>query len=121
MSWAGNYSTDVLHHKALGLIDEALELDNPFFLTIATNAPHSNVGSFQVSVIDPDDIGSLMTAPIPAERHKDLFKNVVVPRTKNFNPDTVCSYYAPHILTTLDIIDFGSPMTADPGLRHSHS
>ena len=28
-----------------------------------------------------------MTAPIPAERHKNLFLDVKVPRTPNFNPD----------------------------------
>lgn len=89
VSWAGNYSTDVLHHKALGLIDEALELENPFFLTIATNAPHSNVGTFQLGITDPDDIESLITPPVSAERHKHLFEDVIVPRRENFNPDDV--------------------------------
>ncbi|KAI9848176.1 MAG: hypothetical protein M1837_000850 [Sclerophora amabilis] len=85
VSWSGHYSTDVLAVKASGLLDEAVALGKPFFLTVATNAPHSNVPTF-----DPEDGLSglpIFTAPIPAKRHENLFADVRVPRTENFNPD----------------------------------
>jgi len=88
VSWEGHYSTDVLAQKAYGLLDEALELGDPFFLTIATSAPHSDVTipeNFGQQA--HRDMGSLMAAPIPAERHKHLFQDVKVPRTASFNPE----------------------------------
>lgn len=90
VSHEGQYSTDVLAKKAYGLLDEGVQSRNPFFLTIAPVAPHSNVNlsSFVPGEGDPlDDVH--MTAPIPAERHKHLFPGVKVPRTANFNPDKV--------------------------------
>lgn len=94
VNWQGHYSTDVLAEKAYGLLDEAIEAEEPFFLTIATNAPHSNVGTFDATnivhrTIHPNGIHSiagLVTAPIPAQRHKNLFLDVKIPRTANFNP-----------------------------------
>ncbi|GES60151.1 arylsulfatase [Aspergillus terreus] len=78
-SYAGQYTTDVITEKGLGFLNDALESDRPFFLTVAPIAPHSN--------IDPSAAGSgRMTEPIPAPRHRHLFKDVKVPRTANFNP-----------------------------------
>lgn len=56
-------------------MEEAAKADKPFFLVSAPIAPHSN---------GPPPF----SAPISAERHKDLFKDVKVPRTGSFNPDT---------------------------------
>lgn len=89
MSYAGQYSTDVLAEKGYGLLDEAVRSEKPFFLTLAPIAPHSNVdpGAFE------EEAGPhkppLMTAPIPAERHKHLFSGAKIPRKSNFNPDKV--------------------------------
>lgn len=83
-SYEGQHTTDVITEKASGFLNEALSSDRPFFLAVAPIAPHSN--------IDPSILGhggskgSLMTAPIPNERHKDLFPDAKVPRTPNFNP-----------------------------------
>lgn len=82
VSWEGHYSTDVLAEKAYGLLDDALSLSEPFFIAIAPIAPHSDVGS-------RGRFPWLMSTPIPADRHKDLFPGVKVPRTHNFNPDVV--------------------------------
>jgi hypothetical protein len=85
----GEYSTDILASKAYGLLDEAVEAKDPFFLVVAPNAPHSNVGWDTDGPDDPIGDGNgqfTMSAPIPAERHKHLFKDVKVPRTANFNP-----------------------------------
>lgn len=90
VSYEGQYSTDVLAAKAYGLLDEAVESEKPFFLTVAPVAPHSNVGLGNVSLDPGDGKDPLeqvhMTAPIPAERHKDLFPDAKVPRKANFNP-----------------------------------
>ncbi|PYH95468.1 arylsulfatase [Aspergillus ellipticus CBS 707.79] len=81
-SYQGQYTTDVMKEKALGLLDDALASDSPFFVTVAPIAPHSN--------IDLDGVGDgaspQMTEPLPAPRHADLFPDVKVPRTPNFNP-----------------------------------
>jgi N-acetylglucosamine-6-sulfatase len=89
VSWEGHYSTDVLAAKAYGLLEDAITLKTPFFLTVATNAPHSNVAAAGIHEGMPikDVLAAIrMTAPIPADRHKHLFPDVRVPRTANFNP-----------------------------------
>ncbi|KAF1981183.1 arylsulfatase [Aulographum hederae CBS 113979] len=84
----GSYSTDVLAEKAYGFLDEAVAGDKPFFLTIAPVAPHSNVRIIQDnSDIPVDDMLVEFDTPLPAERHKHLFKDVKIPRTTNFNPE----------------------------------
>ncbi|KKY13731.1 putative arylsulfatase [Phaeomoniella chlamydospora] len=71
----GQYSTDLIRDKSFGFLDDAVKADKPFFLTIAPVAPHNNVQ------------GGRDTKPIPAPRHRGLFKDVKIPRTKNFNPE----------------------------------
>ncbi|KAI1772928.1 Arylsulphatase [Hypoxylon cercidicola] len=87
-SYEGHYGTDVLAEKAYGLLDEAVGAGRPFFLVAAPVAPHANV------VMEPGAPGgghargsAYFTEPVPAERHRHLFKDEKVPRTKNFNPD----------------------------------
>lgn len=90
VSHEGEYSTDVLAGKAYGFLEDAIAEQGPFFLTIAPNAPHSNVkfdeqwfnGSASAHTI-------ITTPPIPAARHKTLFQDAIVPRTLGFNPDEV--------------------------------
>ncbi|KAL9618102.1 MAG: hypothetical protein Q9160_007172 [Pyrenula sp. 1 TL-2023] len=88
VSYEGQYSTDVLASKAFGFLDDAVKDSRPFFLTIAPVAPHSNVKfgrslsnrSMEVAEIE-------LSPPIPAERHRHLFKSAIVPRNANFNPE----------------------------------
>jgi N-acetylglucosamine-6-sulfatase len=82
VSYEGQYSTDVLAEKALGLLHEGVHSSKPFFLTVAPIAPHANL---DINKRKAD--GPVMTAPIPAERHKHLFSTVKVPRKPNFNPE----------------------------------
>lgn len=72
--------------KAYGFLDDAVAADNPFFLTVAPVAPHSNV-IFHESDRPLDEQEFEGTTPLPAARHKNLFKDVKIPRTPNFNPD----------------------------------
>lgn len=80
VSYAGQYSPDVVAEKAYGFLDEAVLHPDPFFLAIAPVAPHSNV-KFAVS---PPELSAAEYAP----RHSHLFKDYKIPRTANFNPDT---------------------------------
>lgn len=75
--------------KALGLLDDAVrELrTKPFFLTVAPVGPHSNVIFKAATPGKPRS--AHFGEPISAERHQQLFQDVKVPRTENFNPDRV--------------------------------
>lgn len=84
-SAAGQYSTDILAEKAYAYIEEGASSDAPFFVTLAPIAPHANV---DVN-INGSNVSHTSGDPIPADRHKSLFSDVVVPRTPNFNPDVV--------------------------------
>ncbi|CAN8104300.1 unnamed protein product [Discula destructiva] len=74
------HTSDLITDKAQGLLSKAIAAGNPFFLGVAPVAPHSDVRADR-------HVGlPLMTEPVPAERHKGLFKDVKIPRTDNFNP-----------------------------------
>lgn len=88
-SYEGEYITDVLAEKAYGLLDDAVEAKKPFFLTVAPSAPHSNV-YMNGTGLDNNPVFSF-GAPVSAKRHENLFEDLNVPRTANFNPDQVCS------------------------------
>ncbi|KAH8766170.1 alkaline-phosphatase-like protein [Diaporthe sp. PMI_573] len=77
------HTSDLITAKAQGLLREAISSDKPFFLGVAPVAPHSDVSLDRDSSSLPH-----MTEPIPAERHAGLFKDVKIPRTDNFNPDS---------------------------------
>lgn len=76
------HTSDLITEKAQGLLDDAITAGKPFFLSVAPIAPHSNIDAERHAGLP------LMTEPIPAERHAELFKDVKVPRTENFNPDS---------------------------------
>jgi arylsulfatase A-like enzyme len=83
--YEGEHTLDIIAQKAYGFLEDAIREDAPFFLTIAPVAPHSNVRieNLEGSI---EDIVANFSPPIPLERHKELFKDVTVPRTANFNP-----------------------------------
>jgi hypothetical protein len=75
--------------KAYGFLEDGIrDLENkPFFLTVAPVGPHSNVG--MKPAVPGEPRSALFSEPVSAERHKHLFKDVIVPRTDNFNPEQV--------------------------------
>lgn len=79
VSHAGQYSTDVISEKANDLLTEALSHDEPWFLTVAPIAPHSNW------VYDEKNNKSYVSAPLSAPRHEHMFLDYKIPRTANFN------------------------------------
>ncbi|KAH8432496.1 sulfatase family protein [Aspergillus melleus] len=93
-SYEGQYTTDVITEKALGFLDDALEGDRPFFLTVSPIAPHSNID--KVGASSP----TIMSEPIPAPRHAHLFADAKVPRTPSFNP---VNYTGPSWLSNLPL------------------
>ena len=78
VSYAGQYSPDVVAQKAYDFLDEASLHPEPFFLAVAPIAPHSNVKFTAPPQFD---------TAYYAERHAHLFKDYKIPRTANFNPD----------------------------------
>ncbi|KAJ5591384.1 hypothetical protein N7450_005356 [Penicillium hetheringtonii] len=82
VSYEGHHTTDVITQKAMGFLEDALQGERPFFVTVAPAAPHSDVSPQNIKAGNP-----VMTAPIPLKRHEHLFEDVKVPRTKHFNPD----------------------------------
>lgn len=82
-SYEGEYSPDILAAKALGFLEDAAKASRqeggrPFFVGIAPVAPHSNS--------ENAGVGTVFGPPIPAKRHENLFPDIQVPRTANFNP-----------------------------------
>ncbi|KAF4434834.1 putative arylsulfatase [Fusarium austroafricanum] len=91
----GVHTSDLISKYAHGLLKEAIDSKNPFFVAIAPIASHSNIN------VDRKP-GSPMTIPIPTKRHSHLFKGVKVPRTDNFNPDSPSSVSWIHKLSQLN-------------------
>lgn len=91
ISYERQYSTDVISEMALGFLDDALneyqETDKPFFMTIAPNAPHSNVHMNTLIDGNFSEGSNSQSPPVAAARHAHLFEDVVVPRTPHFNPE----------------------------------
>ncbi|CAI7597267.1 unnamed protein product [Penicillium viridicatum] len=79
VKYDGKYSTDVISEKAEGFIDEAVKHEQPWMLTVAPNAPHSN-GSH-----DSTRNANWFGEPEFAPRHADLFKDLQAPRDESFN------------------------------------
>ena len=77
--YPGLYATDLLASRSLNWIYRAAQKDAPFFAAINPVNPHGALnwatGKFN--------------APPPAERHRGLFSDAMVPRGDNFNPDVV--------------------------------
>lgn len=70
---SGTYSTDNVRDSALTFLDDGISSGKPFFLGVAPIGPHG------------DSTPEGFAAPIPADRHKDLFPDAKVPRNPNFN------------------------------------
>ncbi|KAF5253975.1 hypothetical protein FANTH_1157 [Fusarium anthophilum] len=91
VSREGTYNTDVLSDKTINYIREAHAAGKPFFIGSAPIAPHSEVVvrpdtyNGTISPTDPS-IQPIILPPKPAKRHADMFRDLKVPRTPNFNP-----------------------------------
>lgn len=118
VNYKGNYSTDLCTSKSLAFIDDAVGTGKPFFMGIAPIAPHSQfhfpggVDSEGYAIVEA-------IPPQPAERHKNLFIDVVVPRTPHFNPDEVSlSASASSVVSSMFLM---KPGPSHPGLTGSNN
>ncbi|KAG9593354.1 Arylsulphatase, partial [Aureobasidium melanogenum] len=91
--YSGQYSPDVVADKAYGFLEEAIEGDAPWFVTVAPIAPHSNIVAHppsgpvnELEVLAPGPVNKF-AIPEYAPRHADLFKDYKIPRTEDFNPE----------------------------------
>jgi arylsulfatase A-like enzyme len=80
-NYPNNYTVDLTYSKGMGFLDDARKSNRPFFLTMAPVAPHNGAG--------PRPPNTPKFGPVPAKKYANLFNNVKVPRTKNFNPNKV--------------------------------
>lgn len=79
VNYAGKYSTDLVSDFSDKFLDEALSHKEPWFLTVAPIAPHSN------AVFDEYTNQSYFNAPKAAPRHEHLFHDYKIPRDSSFN------------------------------------
>jgi arylsulfatase A-like enzyme len=86
-----DYFTDVLASKANAFILDALELGQPFFLYLATYAPHQPA--------------------TPAPRDKGMFAGAIAPRTPSFNELDVSD--KPNYVRTLGLLTPGQIVELD--------
>ncbi|KAI0151026.1 arylsulfatase precursor [Pestalotiopsis sp. NC0098] len=97
----GQYSTDLIASKAVGFLEDAIAApDRPFFLGVTPIGPHGEV-------IINNNVPTFKE-PVSAIRHEDLFPDVKVPRTLNFNPDVpgTASYLKSLPQLTQEEVDF---------------
>jgi len=86
-----NYQTDVLTGFALDFIGRRASSDQPFFLDVSYLASHfefrpgtdpTEAGNLEGGV---DNEPTLGVPPVPAQRHKGMFKGARVPRVPSYN------------------------------------
>lgn len=53
---AGEYSTDLVHEKAVNYLEDALQEDRPFYLTVAPVACHSCTQSHDYQIFQANTI-----------------------------------------------------------------
>lgn len=76
-----DYSTDVLAGKAYDFIKRTAVEEKPFFLYLATSAPHYGKVGYGDKPLFP--------LPVPALRHQNEFQDVIAPRPPSFNEQDV--------------------------------
>ena len=81
-NYPGEYNTDLVSAAAVGFLDDAIKAsDRPFFLGVTPIAPHGETVT--------GGGGAKFNPPVPKKEFENLFSNVTIPRTPNFNPNTV--------------------------------
>ncbi|KAJ3326000.1 Extracellular sulfatase Sulf-1 [Boothiomyces sp. JEL0866] len=79
------YHTDVVANKTLAQIKDALSRNEPFFSYVAPIGCHTGV-DIQVPLPAPPAVPmAVYTPPVPAKRHADLYPDLKLPISPNFN------------------------------------
>ena len=80
-----NYQTDVLAERAVADIDAFVAEGEPFYLSVATLAPHSGTGRGVPTVRKTNGAEQeIKVAPVPAPRHEGLFADATFPRGESY-------------------------------------
>jgi N-acetylglucosamine-6-sulfatase len=85
--------------KSLGLLDEAVKAGGPFFLTVAPIGPHANMhfrdpeAACLSGLAAAEAVIAAFSQPQPQVKYQNAFPGAKVPRTPNFNPNVVSSFY----------------------------
>lgn len=79
----GRYSTDVVAEKTIDFMKTGKDSGKLFFLTVAPIGPHGQT-LFPFTAQSPSNF-PIFGPPVPADRHKNLFSNVGIPRQVSFN------------------------------------
>lgn len=74
------YSTDQIADNVAGYIDEAVQSDEPFFAVAAPVACHVALGAHY-----PNN-RSQWPFPLPKKEYLNLYDNLTIPKSSNFNP-----------------------------------
>ncbi|KAJ3032058.1 hypothetical protein HDV00_008010 [Rhizophlyctis rosea] len=101
--YKGVHQVDVIAGKALDILDEATESDKPFFLYLAPSAPHTTVAYINDNPEDDGPENLHITPAQPANRHKDLFEDAIIPRHPNFNTANVTG--KPRYISSLPLLN----------------
>ena len=75
------YSTDLIAENVTNFIEEAVRSDSPFFAVAAPVAPHISIGATY-----PNN-NTKLPYPLPKKEYADLFQDLQLPKSPNFNPD----------------------------------
>lgn len=105
----GEYSTDVVSQRAVEFMKAGKESGKPFFLIVAPVGPHGQT-LFPHTAQNPSNF-PVFDPPIPADRHKDKWADVKVPRQVSFNqaiksPNMSLSYLADLPAWNQTVIDY---------------
>ncbi|OZJ06847.1 hypothetical protein BZG36_00041 [Bifiguratus adelaidae] len=94
------YQVDLIAAKAKAVIKEQAGNAEPFYLQIASVAPHQNIYYYNNTNATSS---RNTTPPLPAKRHANLFPNLKAPRGPNYNP--VDQSDKPSYLKTLPLLN----------------
>ncbi|KAI0710754.1 alkaline-phosphatase-like protein [Earliella scabrosa] len=102
VTYTGQHQTDVIRAKAVTRLKALIGGDQPWFLTVATFAPHQQFNS------------TGRWPPVPLKRHENLFPGLKAPRTPNFNP---VNHNKPSWVGELPLMDDASIAFSDETYR----
>ena len=86
----GYYSTDLISDRVTGdggYLDQATGSNKPWVMVAAPVAPHVQIGGSALGGTIP---------PVPNKKYANLFKDYKIPRTPDFNPDSVSGLTLPN-------------------------
>ena len=82
----GYYFTDVITDKAIGMIDESVSLEQPFFLYLAHAAPHWPMHAYEEDIAKYDGVYNKGWDAIRTARHEEMLSRGVLQHKWDISP-----------------------------------